>query len=121
MLATAVVVIFGVMPESLINVMQAAAAPMLTDPVTLPPPDAREAAFLKPTKPAPAATQAQPPVRPGYSPAQQKRMRGTINAGQSETPKAAGKTAGKKAAAAKTKAAAPPAGKRSTPAQKKSD
>ncbi len=35
--ATLVVVIFGIMPGALINVMQAGAVPMLTDPVSVPP------------------------------------------------------------------------------------
>jgi NADH-quinone oxidoreductase subunit N len=37
-LGTIVVVIFGIMPGSLMSVMQAAAMPMLTDPVKTPPP-----------------------------------------------------------------------------------
>jgi len=48
-LGTIVVVIFGVMPESLMSVMQAAAVPMLTDPVALPPPI--DPASLKPRPP----------------------------------------------------------------------
>jgi NADH-quinone oxidoreductase subunit N len=38
-MGTVVVVIFGLMPASLMSVMQAAAVPMLTSPVHLPPPD----------------------------------------------------------------------------------
>ena len=44
-LGTIVVVIFGLMPGSLMSVMQAAAVPMLTQPVTIPPIDAK---LLKP-------------------------------------------------------------------------
>jgi NADH-quinone oxidoreductase subunit N len=45
---TIVVVVFGIMPGSLMSVMQAAAAPMLTDPVKTPPIDPRS---LKPRPP----------------------------------------------------------------------
>jgi NADH-quinone oxidoreductase subunit N len=119
-LGTAVVVIFGVMPDSLMNVMQAAASTMLTDPVRLPPPDAAEAAFLKPTSPPPGAPKAQPAARPQYSAEQIKRMRATSTGGLAP-PGPAGTSAPGKASVNTNKPAVPPSSKASPPAKNKSN
>jgi hypothetical protein len=119
-LATIVVVIFGVMPDSLMSVMQAAAVPMLTDPARLPPDNPAQAAFKTATKLPPGAVKAQPPVMPpGYA-ERMKAAQGLTKGGAPAT-KPAAKTAGKKSAPTKTKPAAAPAGKQSTPAKTKSD
>jgi len=92
-LGTIVVVIFGVMPGALMNVMQAAAVPMLTDPVNVPP--------LPPITPRPV------PDRPGGPP--------TYKAG----PPAVYSQKQLDAMRAQVKGGAPPKGK-SAPAKKKS-
>jgi NADH-quinone oxidoreductase subunit N len=96
-LGTAVVVIFGLLPEWPMAMMQAAAVPMLTTPVTIPPIDP---AVMKRTRP---PVQIPPGGRTMYSPEQMERLRGTAkNVG---TPKGAGGPPGK-SATPKKKAAA---------------
>jgi len=60
-LGTVVVVIFGVMPGSLMSVMQAAAVPMLTDPVKPQPSATRSAALVAPAQ-IPLPSEARAPV-----------------------------------------------------------
>jgi NADH-quinone oxidoreductase subunit N len=97
-IATFVVVIFGVMPDWLIGMMQAAAVPMLTTPASV-------ASFGLPVpSPNPSAARASEPVPPArvqYTPDQIQAMRkamvggggGAPPAGKGATPKAAGKGA----------------------------
>jgi hypothetical protein len=72
---TIVVVVFGVMPDSLMSVMQAAAVPMLTTPAVVP-------AFAEPTAPplqragTSGATPKRESVRFQYTPEQLKAMQG---------------------------------------------
>lgn len=101
LLATAVVVGVGVSPDSLMGVMQAAAAPMLTTPIVVP-------KIMAPVGP-PAPRK--PVVKFQYSQDQMKRMGGMVNGG-SGAPGGGGpatkKDATKKAA---TKKDQPPAAK----------
>jgi NADH-quinone oxidoreductase subunit N len=102
-LGTIVVIVFGVMPGSLMSVMQAAAMPMLTDPVKTPPPI--PPGSLKPRPPVtlpPGARIAAPGLGSGQDYGQIMKNRGG---------------AAPKAEAAETKGAAP-AGK-GAPATKK--
>jgi NADH-quinone oxidoreductase subunit N len=61
-LGTFVVVIFGVMPDSLMSVMQAAAVPMLTDPVKKSQPSAPSSAALTAPAQVPSPREARAPV-----------------------------------------------------------
>ncbi len=98
-LGTIVVVVFGLMPDSLMSVMQAAAVPMLTSPVIVPPtnPDMAKAN--------PEAFKALPPApRTTYTPEQLAKMKTPAKGGG--TPKAKGAAPKGKGAAAKGKGAA---------------
>jgi len=114
-LATIVVVVFGIMPGSLMSVMQAAAVPMLTDPVPLPPPIPPSS--LKPRPPhqiPPGGSVAGMPGAPvQYTPEQRKAMRKDVARGGGPGPKASQGTG--KGAPPKKKAGGGPAGK--TPAE----
>ncbi len=94
-LGTIVVVIFGVMPASLMNVMQAGAVPMLTDPVDVPPPRAPVAIPPK------ATTAKTASVPQAYSEKQIKAMRDQVKGGNPPPGKSA--PAKKKSAPAKSK------------------
>jgi hypothetical protein len=111
-IATVVVVVFGIMPDSLMSMMQAAAIPMLTAPgpvaaIGLPSAGGQPTATPRPPRPA---------VKFQYSPAQMKGMRSTSQggggpAGKGAFPKgAAGKAAGKGASAKSKTKGAPPKG-----------
>jgi NADH-quinone oxidoreductase subunit N len=113
-LATAVVVLFGVLPDSLMSVMQAAASPMLTEPATIPPIDPAR------IRAAADAAKARPPAPPTtYTPEQIEAMKAMTKGGMPAA-KAATKPATKKSAAAKTKPAGDAIGKGATPAKSKS-
>jgi NADH-quinone oxidoreductase subunit N len=100
-IATIVVVVFGVMPDWLIGMMQAAAAPMLTTPASaalgLPIPT-----VSAPWRPAPP----HPTTRMQYTPEQMKRMQQSTSqgggpAGKGAFPKASGKGGTRKGASGK--------------------
>jgi NADH-quinone oxidoreductase subunit N len=127
-LGTVVVVIFGLMPASLMSVMQAAALPMLTSPVVVPPSDP---SMLKAN---PEAFKAKPPETPvTYTTKQMAKMKGGTNTGTPAKGKGAaakgkGAAAKGKRAAAKGKGAEPktsptasPDGKASAPATTKNN
>jgi NADH-quinone oxidoreductase subunit N len=112
-LGAAVVVVFGLMPESLMTVMQAAAVPMLTSPVVVPALNLPRPAHVIPDGSSVAGGPA--PAKPAYTPEQLKQMK---NQG-----KAAGGAPGKQGApgkkgAGKAKAGASAPGK-NTPAKAK--
>jgi len=100
-IATFVVVIFGVMPDWLVGMMQAAAVPMLTTPAAVDPFGSGAARNPSATRPAPPA----PPTRMQYTPEQLERMRKSTSGGgppaKGAFPKAAGKSAAGKRAASK--------------------
>jgi NADH-quinone oxidoreductase subunit N len=95
-LGTVVVVVFGIMPGSLLSVMQAAAVPMLTDPI-------------KPPAVDPATAFARPPASVAPTPAPEP-TKGTLQKG---APRAKGRGAAAKAAPG-------PTGKQAAPAKSKS-
>jgi NADH-quinone oxidoreductase subunit N len=97
-LGTVVVTVFGIMPGSLMSVMQAAAVPMLTDPVKPPPVD-----------PATAGARPAPPRAPIPGP------------DPNQGPATKGGPLPKNRAPAALRPAPGPSGKRSAPAKSKSD
>ena len=100
-MGTVVVVIFGLMPASLMSVMQAAAVPMLTSSVHVPPPDP---ATAKANPAALKALRAAPPTT--YTPEQLEKMKASaMGRGMLKARGAAPK--GKGGAAPKGKGAAP--------------
>ncbi len=98
--ATAVVIVFGPFSDSLMSVMQAAAAPMLTVPATVPPLDA--------PRPRPGKVVRKPVPRFEYSKEEMERMRSMANGG-------AGPPGGVRPAA---KSAGPSAKAKNAPASK---
>jgi NADH-quinone oxidoreductase subunit N len=100
-LGTIVVVIFGLMPASLMGVMQAAAQPMLTSPVVVPPSNPTM------TRANPEAFKAKPPEAPvTYSPEQMAKSSMKSGANTGTPAKGKGAPAKGKGAAAKGKGAA---------------
>jgi hypothetical protein len=99
-LGTVVVVVFGLMPASLMSIMQGAAVPMLTDPVAAPPADP---ATAKARPPGP-----KPPVIavPGPLPQMKAMGKGAFLKGQGAAAKGKGAFIKGKGAAPKGKGAA---------------
>jgi len=101
-LGTIVVVIFGILPESLMSVMQAAAVPMLTDPVKTPEPIKAESLKPRPrVELPPGATVAAPGgVRIQYTEKDQAAMKKAVTRGgaapKGASPKSKGAPAKKK-------------------------
>ena len=122
-LGTAVVVVFGLMPASLMSVMQAAAFPMLTSPVLLPPIDP---ATAKARPPAPTPVPSPRRLAPGQAP-QMKNMgkagfpkgKGAAAKGKGAAAKGTGAAAKGNGPAPKKMPTAPPKGETSTPAPAK--
>jgi NADH-quinone oxidoreductase subunit N len=115
-LGTIVVAVFGLMPESLIGVMQAASVPMLTSPVRVPFSErmsAMEKASPNRTKPAFKSVP--------YTEAQLKAMRAGQGSGNAPAKKQATPAKKKQATPAEQKQATPAEQKQATPAQTKSD
>jgi NADH-quinone oxidoreductase subunit N len=123
-MGTVVVVIFGLMPASLMSVMQAAAVPMLTSPVSLPRVDP---AALKAN---PNAPKASPPVPVPYTPEQlealgisgMSKVRGVPTPrGRAAAAKTKGAAANTKGAATNSSPTAPSKAKDSTPPKSKNN
>jgi NADH-quinone oxidoreductase subunit N len=95
-LGTVVVTVFGLMPASLMSMMQGAAVPMLTSPAFVPPGDPA-VTQARPVPPQPAASLA-PPAAPGQAP----KMKGAGG-----FPKGKGAAAKGKGATGKGKGASP--------------
>jgi NADH-quinone oxidoreductase subunit N len=106
-LGTVVVVLFGLMPSSLMNVMQAAAFPMLTSPVLLPPSDPAMAK-ARPVLP-------RPPVAPGQMNQMNDLRKVAMPKGKGAAPKGKGAAPKGKGAALKKMPTAPTKSETSKP------
>jgi NADH-quinone oxidoreductase subunit N len=120
--ATIVVVFFGIMPGALMNVMQAAAVPMLTDPVNVPPLNLPAHMAPRPRVLPPPGTPIAFPggASPGYSQKQMDAMKAQAKGGGGPPAKSApakSKNGGGPAGGATSKKVAPGAGQ-GTPAKK---
>ena len=119
MLGTVVVVVFGLMPASLMSMMQGAAVPMLSTPVAAPPADPATANF-RPPLPKPAFT----PSSMSGPPPQMKAMGSAAAKGKGAAAKGKGAAAKSKGAFIKGQGAftkgkgAAPKGKGASPAAK---